>query len=260
MAIFYLGSHEPHWLTRLDLPLCISARRLRRLNKLPKARHGWVLDSGGFSELSLYGEWKTPAMQYSTEVRKWAKEIGKMRWAAIQDWMCEPFMLEKTGFSLAFHQWSTVRSYLLLRQLAPDLPWLPVLQGWEKKDYLSHVAQYKAEGIDLRDLPSVGLGSICRRQATAEAEEIVKELSCYGIKLHGFGFKIEGLRNVSQFLESSDSMAWSRGARYEEPLPGCTHKTCSNCIRYAQHWYNKVLEANKDVIFGCEIIDKQLLR
>ena len=44
--------------------------------------------------------------------------------------MCEPFMLAKTGLTVAEHQARTVANYLELRSLAPELPFVPVLQGW----------------------------------------------------------------------------------------------------------------------------------
>jgi len=52
------------------------------------------------------------------------------------DWMSEPIMLAKTGLTVAVHQARTVANYLALRDLAPDLPFIPVLQGWRLDDYL----------------------------------------------------------------------------------------------------------------------------
>ena len=63
-------------------------------------------------------------------VRRYRDEIGGLEWAAPMDWMCEPFMLAKTGLTVAEHQARTVANYLELRSLAPELPFVPVLQGW----------------------------------------------------------------------------------------------------------------------------------
>jgi len=242
--IFWLGVHEPSWLTTLGAPLMVSARRLRRRKdpaRLPKAVAPWVLDSGAFSELFLYGKFATSAMQYISEVRFWRDQIGQMQWATSQDWMCEPFIIEKTGLSVAEHQRRTISNYLLLRQLAPDLPFVPVLQGWTLEEYLRHDEDYAARGVDLRQQPLVGLGSICRRQGTAEAEEIIHELARgRGLRLHGFGFKLQGLKRVCRLLASADSMAWSFAARRSEPLPGCRHTSCANCSRYALQWADQV--------------------
>lgn len=237
---FFLGTHEPTWLARLGMPLLVSRRRLaaRCKRQLPRAIGTWALDSGGFSELFMFGKWQTPAVQYVAEVRRWSREIGGMKWAAIQDWMCEPVMLKKTGLSVEEHQRRTVESYETLLAAAPEVPWLPVLQGWTHGDYLRHVDLYTDRGHDLRKLATVGLGSVCRRQHTFRAEHMIRELSADGLRLHGFGFKTLGLARVHDVLASADSLAWSFQARKNPPLPECrgVHASCANCIRYATLW------------------------
>jgi hypothetical protein len=246
---FYLGTPEPSWLKRTAVPLFVSARRLRRRkdpSRLPKALGPWALDSGGFSELSLFGAWQTPAMQYASEARHWRDAIGGMRFAAPQDWMCEPVMLEKTRLSILEHQRRTVGNVRLLRQLAPDVPWIPVLQGWEINDYVRCMNLYGEAGIDLQREPLVGLGSVCRREATSEIKELVFALAGFGIRLHGFGMKIGGLHKVGHLLASADSMAWSHKARRDghRPLcPGRCKTACNNCLHYALWWRECVLAA-----------------
>jgi hypothetical protein len=48
----------------------------------------------------------------------------------------EPVMLAKTGLTVAEHQRRTVANYLQLRALAPEVAFIPVLQGWTTGDYL----------------------------------------------------------------------------------------------------------------------------
>src|SRR6266536_2188786 len=135
---FLLGTHHPGWLATAAVPLFVSDRRLRAYRRLPRAAANWALDSGGFTELATHGSWEhgpTPA-QYVARVRRYARDVGRMAWAAPQDWMCEPFILAKTGLSVAEHQARTIANYLRLRNLAPDLPFVPVLQGWTLADYL----------------------------------------------------------------------------------------------------------------------------
>lgn len=237
----YLGTHMPNWLEWSEAPLFVSRRRMAGRRTLPRARAPWVLDSGGFSELSLFGQWKLEARDYVEEVRRFQQEVGNLQWAAIQDWMCEPFMFAKTGLSLEEHQRRTVDSYARLLDLAPDLPWTPVLQGWEPTDYLRCLEKYEARGFNLRKVPVVGLGSVCRRQHTQEAESIIRELGALGLRLHGFGFKAKGLQRVADVLVSSDSLAWSYDARRRPPLEGCSgHKNCANCARYAMRWLTEL--------------------
>jgi hypothetical protein len=241
---FYLGAHHPGWLWREDVavPLFVSARRLRAVKRPRRAVAPWALDSGGFTELSLYGRWQTPARQYAEEAQRWHSEVGSLRFAAPCDWMCEPVMLQRTGLSVPEHQRRTVANYLELRSLAPTVPWVPVLQGWAWADYLRHADDYAAAGVDLSACPTVGLGSVCRRQDTTMAEELIAHLAGRGLRLHGFGFKLLGLRRCARHLASADSMAWSFAARRSPPLPGCTHRSCANCPRYALTWRRRVTE------------------
>lgn len=238
---FYLGTHKPNWLRDVSLPLFVSRRTLGLWKRLPRALSGWALDSGGFSELSMFGEWCTSSGQYLEEVRRFREEVGNLEWAAVQDWMCEPFILDKTGLTIADHQNRTIDSYLEL-SAAMDFPWLPVLQGWQPKDYWRHWEMYEKRGVCLESLSLVGVGSICRRQGTTEAEDIICSLAKAGLRLHGFGFKQKGLHVCHKYLASADSLAWSYNARRNPPLPGCvTHKNCANCLKWALRWRERLL-------------------
>lgn len=251
MISFYLGTHMPNWLETAKVPLFISNRRLAGRRTLPRAVAGWALDSGGFSELSLYGEWRTTPEQYVTAVRRYDSEIGQLEWAAPQDWMCEPIMLAKTGLTVHEHQLRTVRNFLRLQELwysetDRESPFMPVLQGWaDAADYLHCAYLYAEHGIDLCDYPVVGLGSVCRRQATEEIGDIiaaVREAIDPVLPLHGFGVKTLGLKRYADQLETADSLAWSFDARRSAPMPGCVgHKNCANCLRYALAWRERML-------------------
>lgn len=239
--IFYLGTHHEGWLDWLDIPLFVSRRRLMRRVVLPRALGPWALDSGGFTELSMFGAWTVSAWGYAREVQRYADEIGGMRWAAPQDWMCEPEVIARTGLDVAEHQRRTVANLLELRMLGA--PVIPVLQGWVLDDYLRCRDLYAAHGVDLTREACVGVGSVCRRQHTDEAVAIFARLAAEGLALHGFGVKTEGVRRASQYLVSADSLAWSYAGRREEPLEGCTHTNCANCERFALRWRGKLLQA-----------------
>lgn len=238
--IFYLGTHIPRWLSRVWLPLFVSHRRLASLRSLPRAICPWALDSGGFSELTLFGEWRTSPLDYVRAVRRYLVEIGRLQWAAIQDWMCEPHMIAKTGLTIAEHQRKTIVSCDRLHELAPDVPWTPVLQGWHRDDYMRHLDAYAAAGWDLRSFPVVGVGSVCRRQRVSAIRDLLTELHSFGLRIHAFGFKTQGLPWAAPLLRSSDSMAWSLAARHDAPIEGHTHKNCANCLDYALGWREKV--------------------
>lgn len=244
---FYLGTHKGGWLGRLDVPLCVSYRTLARRRRMPRARAPWLLDSGGYTELALYGEWRTPPEVYLARVQRFAAEIGQLAAATVQDWLCIPPLLAKTERTIEEHQRETVQSYYFLRRSDDEIPWLPVVQGYELPEYLRHVEMYRASGVDLATLPLVGVGSIAGRQSTPEAAGIVRALAELGLRLHGFGLRLhgfgvqpEGLRTLRPYLASADSMAWSARARRRPPLTGCRHASCSNCARYALQWRRRV--------------------
>lgn len=240
---FYLGSHMSGWLGNeaVPVPLFVSARRLRPRAKQPTATHRWALDSGGFTEIKDYGKWTVSPEQYADEVNEWFDVIGKMDWAAPQDWMCEPFILAKSGKTVAEHQTLTVENYLQLRELTPHV--IPVLQGWELDDYLSHVEEYAAAGVDLATIHTVGVGSVCRRGQDREIAAILRVISALGIKPHGFGVRGSAYRSTWEVLASADSMAWSYNARKNPPLDGCTHQHCNNCPRWALRWRSNLLRS-----------------
>lgn len=244
---FYLGTHRPCWLRREDYPLFVSHRTLSVYKTVPEALAPWALDSGGFTELSMHGGWVTTPAEYITAVRRYADEVGRMDWAAPQDWMCEPQILAKTGLTVLDHQQRTVDNYLTLRTLDAGLPIVPVLQGWEADDYLRHVGMYADAGVDLFTEATVGLGTVCRRSAVEPIGNLVRELAGAGIRLHGFGVKITGLRKFGDVLASADSMAWSYNARRNPPLEGCTHKNCANCVHWARRWRDRVLDVVEEV-------------
>jgi hypothetical protein len=235
--VFYLGTHQPHWLWRVAFPLFISHRQLARRRTVHPATCRWALDSGGFTELTLHGRYVMTAAQYAEAVATYADRIGNLDFAAPMDWMCEPAITARTGLTVAEHQHRTLANYLQLRELAPGLPFIPVLQGWDLADYLACADLYASADVDLAAAPLVGVGSVCRRQAAGQTAVIITALAERGIRLHGFGVKTGGLHLYGHLLASADSMAWSFAARRAPALPGCTtHRNCANCLAYAAAW------------------------
>lgn len=235
---FFTGSHIPSWLQHTTIPLFVSHTRLVGRKTFPRAICTWALDSGAFSEIAKHGHFITSPVEYVAAARRYKTEIGGMQFAAIQDWMCEAPMLKKTGLTIQEHQRRTVASYLTLKSLAPEMNWIPTLQGYSIDDYHRCVDGYTNAGIDLLSYERIGLGSVCRRQATQEIAHIVRSLANQGLKLHGFGVKLGGLALCKDYLVSADSMAWSKQARHEPPMKGHNHgKNCANCKTYAELWY-----------------------
>lgn len=337
---FILGTHEPSWLADerfANVPLMVSDRRLREMKRLPRARGYWALDSGGFTELQLFGGWMVAIDDYIARVRRYIAEVGGLMWAAGQDWMCEGQVLSGlverrprkpcpactkagrtmvpslrvaaldaderptfacpcgftvvgnppripvgpwrawavkagavmaravadadrlgmeavvvfhgTGLTVAEHLARTVENFVELRARAPEVPWLPTLQGWTRGDYIDCLELYERAGVDLRRERLVGVGTMCRRESTTSAGMILRWLADEGLVLHGFGFKKEGVRQHGDVLFSSDSLAWSDHARHEPPLEGHNkpgpgrpqgHARCNNCPDFALEWYSEL--------------------
>lgn len=254
-VVFYLGTHQPHWLwdPAASFPLFVSHRTLRKYKTLHPATHPWALDSGGFSEVSKFGQWRTSPAEYTAAVARYDTEIGHLDWVAPQDWMCEPIIISggpgrfaDTHLSLAEHQARTVANFLQLCDLWPGYssqpcPFMPVLQGWAPGDYWRCADLYHEAGVRLEEYPVVGLGSVCRRQGTPAITRLIAELTPW-VALHGFGMKKAGLAAAGHRLTSADSMAWSYDARRRKiRLPGHTHSNCANCLPYATRWRQQLL-------------------
>lgn len=254
-CLFYLGTPEPSWLHRVrNCHLFVSHNRLQRLKNLKRATTGWALDSGGFWEVTHRGGWTETPESYIAAVARYDREIGGMEWAAPQDWMVEDEALAATGLTVEEHQRRTVASVVRLRELWPTVsddtcPIIPVLQGRNAADYLRCIEMYAEAGIDLRDEFLVGIGSVCRLQGTPEIVDVVGAIAeaLPGVPLHGFGVKLDGLRQVGHLLASADSQAWSFWGRYEgdKRTDRCEHaaRRCSWCAHFAMLWRQDCLDA-----------------
>jgi hypothetical protein len=253
----YTGSHMPGWAWSgaADFRLFLSHRRLARYKRLKPSRVQWALDSGGFSELSLFGEWRTTPREYAAAVARYDREMGRLEWAAPQDCMCEAHILAKTGLTAAEHQRRTVANKIELSGLWPEFsdeddPFMPVLQAepGDADGYLRCAEMYEAAGVHLADYPVVGVGTVCRIQNTALIGRVARALRPLDLALHWFGVKLTGLPEIwppeesADSLTSFDSMAWSYEARRMPRLPGCTHRgNCANCPAAAARWRGRVM-------------------
>lgn len=254
MIELYLGTHEPSWLGRSTLPLFVSLTRGDRFGRRPALEH-WALDSGGFTQLHR-GGWTMSPREYLDRVYALADRCPGMGWAAPQDWMCEPSALAATGRTVADHQRLTVENFVALRAIDDRRLIIPVLQGWAPGDHERCADLYAAAGVDLLDEPRVGVGTICRRQNTAEIGGIVHALADAGLRLHGFGVKAEGIARYGERLTSADSLAWSYRARSaalhgDGPLgSGCTHRSCANCYQWAHEWHAGIMSRPRQLVLS----------
>ena len=180
----------------------------------------WMLDSGAFTRVTT-GRGHMPTEDYAEQVKRWS-EVGQMEAAVSQDFMCEPFVLERTGKTVAQHQTLSMERYLHLRELVGDAAYvMPVIQGYDPSEYARHVEAY---GDDLAHGAWAGVGSVCKRNSNPNAISAVLTaiLSIRpDLRLHGFGVKSTALRrgDIMERFYSIDSAAWSYAARKQGRNP-----------------------------------------
>jgi hypothetical protein len=211
--MFYVGLHQPSDAKHFERAF-ISVNRIRGRKK-PISVGSWIMDSGAFTELSQHGHYRHSVAQYAAEINRWADD-QKLVAAVAQDYMCEPFITEKTGLSVEEHQRLTIDRYdALVALVDPRIYIMPVLQGYTVADYLRHLEMY---GDRLARGAYVGVGSICKRNADISAIEAILTAikgKRPDLRLHGFGLKTTALSSwvVRDHLYSADSMAWTFAAR-----------------------------------------------
>lgn len=218
---FYVGLHQPGDAKHFDRA-CISINRLRGRRKSVEC-DDVLVDSGAFTELAIHGRYRHDVGEYAAELhRLHTAGVVRITAAVAQDYMCEPWMLAKTGMTIQEHQRLTVERYdelvaALSRLHDGPIPYhvLPVLQGYAPADYARHLEMY---GERLSPGMWVGVGSVCKRNSAPES--IVGVLTTIkhmrpDLRLHGFGVKLTALLHpgVREQLSTADSMAWSFAAR-----------------------------------------------
>jgi hypothetical protein len=217
-VMFFTGMHIPAHADRVPAAF-VSVNRLRG-RKGPFPVGDWIMDSGAFTEIATHGHYRHGVDEYAAEIRRW-RGNGNLICAVAQDWMCEPWIVAKTGLSVAEHQHRTIERYDHLLACDPGVPIMPVLQGYQPHEYVDHVRAY---GNRLSPGAYVGVGSVCKRNGDPGAiltvlNAIMRERP--DLRLHGFGLKMTALRcaPIVARLASADSMAWSYAARREGRSP-----------------------------------------
>ena len=160
--------------------------------------------------------------------------------AAPQDWMCEPFIIERSGLSVREHQERTVTSYLELRQDRPEPAIHSCLAGVASRRLPSPVPTCTPPtGVDLATLPLTGLGSVCRRQSTTRSPPSSPSWPAAAFACTGSGSRPAACHLYGHLLALPPTQKrWPVTPRAgHRPLPGCTgHKNCANCLVYATRW------------------------
>lgn len=215
MQRFFIGLH--HASDCWPFLRCMVSVNALRTRKSDFRVNSWIMDSGAFTELKDHGKFRFGVDEYVSQIERW-RHCGQLQAAVTQDYMCEPFILEKTGLTVEDHQTLTIERYREISQWLDQVYVMPVIQGFSPESYASHVRQY---GSLLSAGQWVGVGSVCKRNGNPDAVEdvllaIKKERP--DLKLHGFGLKLTALQRptIREMLYSSDSMAWSYAGRKDD--------------------------------------------
>lgn len=178
------------------------------------------VDSGGYSLMLDTGEHPPPA-EYIDQV----VEMGGDRFA-LQDYPCEPDILDEYGRTVTEHQERTIERaaecLAVTQDRDIDATPVSVLQGWEVEDYVRHIDRQQEMGTLTED---VAIGSVCRRGQLDEIREIITtvrdELPAKHT-LHAFGVKYEALKypDVRDAVDSVDTAAWFMFANQSGRLDG----------------------------------------
>jgi hypothetical protein len=229
-----------------------SLRRLKdRQSPAPFEGRDWIMDSGAFSEITINGKYT-----YTTDEYLHYVEMHQPGLYFNMDFMCEPFVLEKTGGTVKEHQQKSIDNQIKImdRMDHYDITgqFAGCIQGWELKDYIEHIDMLKAQGCITSKM---GVGSVCRRKNTGDIVNILQAVkeALPNVKLHGFGIKTQALQypSICAALDSSDSMAWSFDGRREETQQcgDCIHPgamNCANCHVHMLKWYDRVISVRNN--------------
>lgn len=237
MKKFFLGIHHVGDAWRFDRTFISAAQLWDRAEGGLVGTDEWVMDSGAFTEITTHGGYRFPEEDYAALIRRYSRERGLLA-AVAQDYMCEEVVLKVTGLTVADHQRLTIERYDRLAACDTGGVYvMPVLQGFEPREYAEHVRMY---GGRIAPGAWVGVGSVCKRQGTPRAVEAVLRAILEvrpDLRLHGFGVKVTSLSDatVASLLETADSLAWSYAARKNHGDP--------NSKWVARAWEARILTA-----------------
>lgn len=211
----------------------------------------WVssicIDSGGFTAAKRWGKYPWSVGQYADFIGEVSRDVV-LDFAAIMDYACEPSVNREVYRSNKERIKATIRNETECMRVAPDLPWLPVLQGDNQTERAFDIAIRRRIGM----LPAgyAGIGSVCGRGRAGAVETILfYRDQLPGIKFHCFGMHIQALDNDFCFdaVKSWDSYGWNWGKGQKDKdrpkeylrIPGETHSQL--CKRLGSlYWQNTI--------------------
>ena len=191
-----------------NLNLLFSAGYMWRSKRFqPLIRQGYTgkvfIDSGGYQFITKFKDYHYTPKQYIDYCLGQNPDVY-----ASMDYPCEPEVQRKNNVTVKEQINKTIKNNITLLELNPIKKPMPVIQGWEKEDYVYCIDELGKYGL-ISDY--MAIGSLCVRKNSVYPilKEVVNNLPSW-VKLHGFGMKITNLKNRYMFehFYSCDSMAW----------------------------------------------------
>ena len=200
----FVGLHQPSDAQHFDAAF-VSVNRLRKRKSDFKVGD-WIMDSGAFTEIATHGHYRESVDGYVAQIERW-RTCGNMLAAVSQDYMCEAWILEKTGLTIADHQRLTIERYDAIQAKTTAFI-MPVLQGFDPSDYVAHVRAYSER---LTYGMWVGVGSVCKRNGDPGAiYDVLSAIKAErpDLRLHGFGLKTTALADGGYLICFTPPILW----------------------------------------------------
>lgn len=197
-----------------------SDRRRFRIRR-PPAEHiaSLCVDGGGFTAARRWGTYPWSPEQYADFIRAVARDVP-LDFCAVLDYACERGVDRSVLATNRERIEVGLENERACREAAPDLPWLPVLQGDSLEERAYDLALRRRE--DLVPAEYAGVGSVCGRGAKGAREAITwLRGQLPRVQFHGFGLHVHALRDpvVYDALRSWDSYSWTWPAAPKKERP-----------------------------------------
>ena len=235
MAHFFAGHDRPRGTEALDR-MMIAAHNVSE-NGFEAPANGWMLDSGGFTQLTTRGEYERTPADYVRFVMDASEKIPGLVAAVQQDYIVCDEVAEATGrtpgrdadFALRAETGGRfLRTHRAARRLGCDVPIMPVLQGRTQAEYVEEASNLRhLEG----EVSIVGLGGLKARKKDSPGEtpspawcrELVLRLDeVLDVRWHALGIGARYMNHpeagpvLRRRLWSYDSAAWKVQAYYND--------------------------------------------
>jgi len=187
---------------------------------IPESTKRLFLDSGGYSFFTRWGKYPFSIEEYVIFAQSIQDEYPLTE-VAIMDFPCEPNTNRSILKSNKERIDNTVQNALSCIDYDPNLPWVPVIQGYTLNEYLYCLDLYKDAKMYHDDFHLWAIGTLCARKKLDGIRSMVVNITDkINAPVHTFGMNYRFLKDPQIFFSiySSDSGAWSYNGRAHEKL------------------------------------------